>query len=54
MMFEDYNPKKHKNVQLYEIIPVYSGDLIGYLPVKTDIPEELAAQTPWYYVVEVK
>lgn len=53
-MFEDYDPKKHKNVQLYEIIPVRSGKDIAYIPVKTDISEELAAQTPWYYVVKVK
>ena len=53
-MFEDYDPKKHKNVQLYEIVTVRLGDIIGCLPVKTDISEELAAQTPWYYVVKVK
>jgi len=53
-MFEDYDPKRHnKDVQLYEIIPVYVGDNIAYTLQAVDIATDVAALVPWYYMVKV-
>lgn len=50
----DYDPEKHKGLPLYEVVTVKVDDLIGTTYRPADVPEEVAAKIPWYYVVEVE
>ena len=52
MNYVDFDPKKHKGRQLYELQSKEVGDMVATVAVPTNTPFEQAAQTPWYYVVE--
>ena len=52
MNYVDFDPKKHKSRQLYELQSKEMGDVVATVAVPTDTPFEQAAKTPWYYVVE--
>ena len=54
MNYVDFDPKKHKGRQLYELQSKEMGDMVATVVVPTDTPFEQAAQTPWYYVVEAE
>ena len=49
MSYIDYDPKKHKGRQLYEIQTAEDGKTV---PVPVGVSYEQAVQTPYYYVVE--
>jgi hypothetical protein len=48
----DFNPKTDRGKQLYEMQTVEQGDSLATVVVPTDAPYEVAAMTPWYYLVE--
>ena len=54
MNYVDFDPKKHKGRQLYELQSKEMGDMVATVVVPTDTPFEQAALTPWYYVVEAE
>lgn len=50
-----YDPEKDKGKQLYELITREGPEgVIEFDVEKMDVEEELAAKTPWYYVVEAE
>ena len=54
-MFIDYNPKKHKTEQLFEVQSTIGedGSSISMI-VKSDVDRATAEKTPWYYMVEIE
>ena len=54
MNYVDFDPKKHKGRQLYELQSKELKGVVATVAVPTDTPFEQAAKTPWYYVVEAE
>ena len=48
----DFNPKIHKDKQLYELQTRRIGKIQSTVLVPTSVSFETAAKTPWFYVVE--
>jgi len=48
-----YDPKKHKDMPLYEMQTRTTDDIIATVWVKSLATHEQAAAAPWYYGVEV-
>jgi len=48
-----FDPEKHKDVPLYEVQTVDSGDdLVDAVIVRSNVLFEVAKEIPWYYLVE--
>ena len=48
-----FDPAKHKDKQLYEIQTILSNkDVHASGWIKSNVPFEEAAKTPWFFVVE--
>ena len=52
MNYVAFNPKKHEGKQLYEQQTVDKDDVVEVVIVESSTPFEVAAKTPWYYLVE--
>lgn len=52
-MLVDYDPEKHRGLPLFEVQTRKKGDDILSVMVRSDVSHDVAAKTPWYYMVEV-
>jgi hypothetical protein len=52
--YVDFDPKKHKGRQLYELQTKEEDNLAFTVPIPVDTSFKQASKTPWYYVVEAE
>lgn len=52
MKYRPFDPEKDKGKGLFELQSRGDGDTVETVYMPVDVEFELAAKTPWYYVVE--